>query len=71
MTEPNALISSKDAAERLGVTERYVATLIDKGEITAQRFGRNAWAIDPASVEAYKVRKQTGQPLEPKEGAGS
>lgn len=46
------MLTTKDAAARLGVTARAVSLLIRSGAIKAQKFGRD-WMIDPVEVERY------------------
>ena len=46
------LLTYKQAAEMLGVTDRTVWTLVDEGELPAVRFGRSV-RIDPIDLRAY------------------
>jgi excisionase family DNA binding protein len=58
----NILLTTKEAAEALGISARRVIALIEAGDLRAQRFGR-AWMIDEASVqERLKVPRLTGRP---------
>lgn len=46
------MLTTRDAAERLGITARAVVLLIQRGQLKAQKFGRD-YAIEPAEVERY------------------
>lgn len=54
------MITTTQAARKLGVSERRVRALIKGGRIKANRFGR-VWAILEESLEAVKYRK-SGRP---------
>lgn len=57
------MLSTRQAAEMLGVTERRVTALIRAGELPAEKFGR-AWAIDEMAVEERMARPRlAGRPL--------
>jgi excisionase family DNA binding protein len=57
-----------EAAALLGVSARQVRRLVDRGDISAELFGRS-WAIDRGSVYRYRdLRPSRGRPLSP-EGA--
>lgn len=45
------MLTTKEAAEQLGVTQRRVLALIASGELEAQRFG-STWAVQEESVQA-------------------
>ncbi|MGD8457201.1 MAG: helix-turn-helix domain-containing protein [Anaerolineales bacterium] len=45
--------TTEQAADYLGVTRRFVVSLINRGKLKATRFGY-MWYIDPDSVKAYK-----------------
>ncbi|MCI2240816.1 helix-turn-helix domain-containing protein [Adlercreutzia faecimuris] len=47
--EEAALITTQEAARRLGVSPRRVGALIAEGQLKAEKFGR-AWMVDEASV---------------------
>ena len=58
-------LTTRAAAERLGISRRQVNNLIRAGILRAERFGV-AWQIDPATVEAARgVPRKPG----PKKGA--
>ncbi len=44
------MLTTKQAAERLGVSSRRVLALVEAGDLAAERFGRS-WMIDERSVE--------------------
>ncbi len=56
------MLTTKEAAEKLGVTPRRVNNLIEAGALRAQKFGR-AWMVDEASVrERLQAGSQPGRP---------
>lgn len=53
------LLTYREAAGVLGVTDRTVWTLVDRGDLPAVRFGRSV-RIDPADLRAFiNSAKQT------------
>lgn len=56
-------LTTKQAAEILGVTPRRVRVLIRSGRLPAEKHGRD-WAIKLADLELVKVRKP-GRPKLP------
>lgn len=54
------IISTAEAARRLGVTANRVRALIDAKRLKAIKVGRE-WLIDPKDLDAVKNRK-TGRP---------
>lgn len=55
------LMTSKEVAKLLGVTQRYVASLARKGEIeSAQKLPGKTGALlfDPKEVEHYRVMRE-------------
>lgn len=54
------IISTAEAAKRLGVTTNRVRALIDAKRLKAMKVGRE-WLIDPKDLAAVKVRK-VGRP---------
>jgi excisionase family DNA binding protein len=54
------VISTAEAAKRLGVTANRVRALIDAKRLKATKMG-NVWLINPKDLEAVKVRK-VGRP---------
>ena len=55
------LISTDEAAERLGVSGRRVRQLIDEGKLAAQHVG-GGYVIDEAALEGVKVYGKPGRP---------
>lgn len=56
------MLTTKEAADQLGITPRRVNSLIEAGMLKAQKFGR-AWMVDEASVRARKeAEPQRGRP---------
>jgi len=60
------LLSTAEAAEVLGISERRVRALCQSGRMGRQVGG--TWVITPKEVEANKVRKP-GRPRREKEGS--
>jgi excisionase family DNA binding protein len=58
------LISSKEAAERLGLSLRRVQALITAGRLPAQKIG-NSYVVDEKDLELVKERK-AGRPTKDK-----
>lgn len=54
------LLSVKEVAEWLGVSERTIFNLIDRQEITGTRVG-NRWRFDPEIIRGYLARQQQQQ----------
>ena len=50
------VISTAEAAKRLGVTANRVRALIDAKRLKATKLG-NVWLIDPKDLEAVRQRK--------------
>jgi excisionase family DNA binding protein len=55
------MISSRQAADKLGVTQRRIVALIKGGRLPAQRLGRE-WMIDEKSLRLVANRKP-GRPV--------
>lgn len=56
------MLTTAQAAERLGVSSRRVLALIEAGDLTAERFGRS-WMIDERSVEERaRMPRISGRP---------
>lgn len=58
------MLSTKEAAEKLGVSSRRVTKLISEGRIAAEKHS-GVWLVDPMSVEAYAsvvTPKKGGRP---------
>lgn len=53
---PMSLISTNEAAERLGITRRRVVALILDGRLTAQKVGRD-YVIDERDLKMVETRK--------------
>ena len=63
--EPNPpqidrLLTYRQAAEVLGVSERSIWTLVDQGTLPAVRFGRSV-RIDPVDLRAFIDRAKAGE----------
>jgi excisionase family DNA binding protein len=57
-------LTTKQAAERLGITPRRVQALIEAGRLPAQKFGRD-YQIKEADLKLVKDRK-VGRPKKEK-----
>ncbi len=55
------LISTDEAATRLGVSGRRVRQLIDEGKLVAQHVG-GGYVIDESALEGVKVYGKAGRP---------
>jgi len=55
------LISTDEAAERLGVSGRRVRQLIDEGKLSAQYVG-GGYVIDESALEGVQVYGKPGRP---------
>lgn len=63
------MLTTKEAAETLGITAGRVRQLVLDGTLKAEKFGSNL-AIHPKSVDAARKRKtQRGPKPAPKSGA--
>lgn len=60
------LLSTTEAAEKLGVSERRVRQLINEGKLAAHKLGRD-YAIEENSLEAVKTYGKAGRPSKQKE----
>lgn len=57
------MLTTKEAAERLGVSTRRVTELVRGGDLKGERFGRS-WMVDEAAVEQRLSRQpRPGRPL--------
>jgi excisionase family DNA binding protein len=55
-------LSTAEAAERLGISERRVRVLVNEGRLPARKLGHQ-WIIDPDDLERDAVRKRSpGRP---------
>lgn len=55
------LLSTIEAAEKLGVSERRVRQLINEGKLQAHKLGRD-YAIEEAVLESVKTYGKSGRP---------
>lgn len=60
-----AQITTTEAAQRLGVTDRRVRQLIEEGALKGEKIGRD-YLVDEESVEAAKKRPKPGRPSKEK-----
>jgi len=61
------IITTTEAARRLGVTPTRVRALIEAKRLKAFKYGRE-WLIDPKDLDAVKIRK-VGRPRKSRKGA--
>ncbi len=59
------MLTTKEAAAELGVTDSRIRQLILSGELKADKFGRD-WLIYPKSLEAVRHRPGVGRPAKEK-----
>jgi excisionase family DNA binding protein len=61
-----ALVGTKAAADRLGVSVRRVQAMIKQGIVPAQKLGRD-WVIDEAELKRLSsADRKPGRPRKPK-----
>ena len=60
------IITTTEAAKRLGVTPTRVRALIEAKRLKAFKYGRE-WLSDPKDLDAVKVRK-VGRPKKARKG---
>jgi excisionase family DNA binding protein len=58
------LLTTKQAAERLGVSERRVRALIKEGKLHAHQLGRE-YAIEEAALKQVRTYGKAGRPPKP------
>jgi excisionase family DNA binding protein len=58
------LISTDEAAERLGISGRRIRQLIDEGKLQAQYVG-GGYVIEESALESVKVYGKPGRPPKP------
>lgn len=51
------MLSTREAAQRVGLTREQLLRRVERGEISAT-FTGGRWHVDPRSVEAYAARHQ-------------
>ena len=54
-------LTTKEVADRLGVTRRRVLQLCKSGELLAKRFGK-AWSVHPFDLSVYQKKQKGGEP---------
>lgn len=55
------LLTTIEAAENLGVSERRVRQLINEGKLKAHKLGRD-YAIEKTALEVVKIYGKAGRP---------
>lgn len=60
------LLSTAQAAEKLGVSERRVRQLINEGKLSAHKLGRD-FAIEESALETVKTYGKAGRPPKAKD----
>lgn len=61
--QPQALLTARQAAERLGLCAETIRRLIDRGDLRAINIGGDSgrtsvrWRIDPADLDAWIARR--------------
>ncbi len=51
------LLSIRQVAHTLGLSEGFVRTLCLRGDLASMKFGR-AWRVSPEAVESFKSRRR-------------
>lgn len=65
------MLTTTQAAQRLGLSRSSVLALIAQGKLPAQKIGRD-WMIDESDLELVKVRRPVGYPAgRPRKGPQS
>lgn len=65
-------LTTKEAAAMLGISQRQVQTLIQKGRIPFEKIGRDLFIEEKTlKLEAVKSRPKTGRPRKNSEKEGS
>lgn len=59
------LLTYRETAIRLGVTERTIFSMVDRGELPAVRFGRSV-RVDPADLRRF-IDKAKRRPVDKSE----
>jgi excisionase family DNA binding protein len=60
------LLSTAQAAEKLGVSERRVRQLINEGKLSAHKLGRD-FAIEESALDSVKTYRKAGRPPKSKD----
>lgn len=56
-------LTTKEAAEKLGISQRQVQTLIQNGRIPFEKIGRDLFIEEEnLKLESVQIRKKTGRP---------
>ena len=53
------ILSVSEAAPKLGVSERRVRQMLERGDMEGQRVGRS-WIIDSKAIEGVRRRPEVG-----------
>ncbi len=64
------LLSTNDAAARLGISVRRVQALIEAGQLSAHKLGRD-YAIEESALDSVKVYGKAGRPPKAKAEIGA
>jgi len=59
------VLSVRDAADELGVTDRRVRQLIARGDLRAERFGRQWLVLRDDVIDAREAKRVAGHPFSP------
>lgn len=58
------VLSVSEAAPKLGISDRRVRQMLERGELEGQRVGRS-WIIDYQSIDDVRRRPEVGRPWDP------
>ncbi len=51
-------VTTREAAEALGITVRGVVRAVEAGHLEGRRFGQRSWQIEVTSIAAYNEQRQ-------------
>jgi excisionase family DNA binding protein len=60
------LLTTSEASERLGVSERRIRSLITEGKLAATKFGRD-YSIEESALSKVTIYGKRGRPPKPKQ----
>jgi excisionase family DNA binding protein len=55
------LLTTSEAAQKLGISERRVRQLINEGKLKAHKLGRD-YAVEESAIESVKTYGKAGRP---------
>lgn len=67
--ELNNWITTTEAAERLGVTSRWITALINRGDLRGQKMNPQLYLVYAPDVDAYRHKMKDSGPGKPEKSA--